>query len=318
MSAAGATVTEPSPPNAPTLSIAATQRDTGLSKDTLRVWERRYGFPMPVRDGQGERAYTQADVDRLRLLKCLLDAGHRPGRVVPLPLAQLQGLAEQSFEQTSRAAEVALAGDDLHTHLELIRAHDAAGLRNEMTRQLSRLGVFRFVIEVVSPLNAAVGDAWVRGELAIFEEHLYTEAVQIVLRAAIASVPAPAATDSQRVLLSTLPGEPHGLGLLMAEAVLALEGCRCVSMGTQTPLSDIVLAAAALRSDIVALSFTGCMNANQVVASLTELRAKLPPQVAVWAGGSAPVLRRRPVAGVEALNALVDVPAAVRRNAMRA
>ena len=32
------------------LSIAAVERDTGLSKDTLRVWERRYGFPSPGRD----------------------------------------------------------------------------------------------------------------------------------------------------------------------------------------------------------------------------------------------------------------------------
>ncbi|MCK7493491.1 MAG: MerR family transcriptional regulator [Comamonadaceae bacterium] len=33
------------------------ERDTGLSKDTLRVWERRYGFPLPGRDALGERTY---------------------------------------------------------------------------------------------------------------------------------------------------------------------------------------------------------------------------------------------------------------------
>jgi len=31
-------------------NISAVERDTGLSKDTLRVWERRYGFPKPLRD----------------------------------------------------------------------------------------------------------------------------------------------------------------------------------------------------------------------------------------------------------------------------
>jgi methanogenic corrinoid protein MtbC1 len=40
------------------------------------------------------------------------------------------------------------------------------------------------------------------------------------------------------VLLTTLPGEPHGLGLLMAEAMLALEGCTCVSLGVQTPVLE--------------------------------------------------------------------------------
>jgi len=299
------------------LSIAAVERDTGLSKDTLRVWERRYGFPAPGRDSLGERAYTLPEVEKLRIVKRLLDAGHRPGRIVPLSLEQLQSLADLTVDQPPRRREAALDSEDLREHIELIRAHDAARLRSELTRLLSRVGVSRFVTEVVAPLNAAVGDAWIRGQMEIFEEHMYTEIVQVVLRAAIASVPEPTAPDSPRVLLSTFPGEPHGLGLLMAEAVLALEGCRCVSLGVQTPLWDLVLAAGAFRSDIVAISFTGCVSPNQVVDSLTELRAKLPARVALWVGGSAPVLHRRPVVGVEPFASLGDIPTAVKQHRAR-
>jgi len=68
------------------LSIAAVERDTGLSKDTLRVWERRYGFPRPQRDGFGERAYPLEQVEKLRVVKRLMDAGHRPGRIVDQPI----------------------------------------------------------------------------------------------------------------------------------------------------------------------------------------------------------------------------------------
>lgn len=301
-----------------TLSIAAVERDTGLSKDTLRVWERRYGFPTPGRDGIGERAYTLAEVEKLRIVKRLLDAGHRPGRIVPLSHEQLQELADQTVDQPLRQADGLMACDDLRSHIDLIRAHDASRLRIELTRLLSRVGVARFVTEVVAPLNAAVGDAWIRGQMEIFEEHIYTETVQIVMRAAIASVPDPVEPAHPRVLLGTFPGEPHGLGLLMAEALLALEGCRCVSLGVQTPVWDIVLAATALRSDIVALSFTGCMSPNQIVDGLTELRSKLPPGVALWAGGSAPVLHRRPVPGVVAIASLGEIPAAVRSVRARA
>jgi len=292
------------------LSIAAVERDTGLSKDTLRVWERRYGFPMPGRDGVGERAYTLPEVEKLRIIKRLLDAGHRPGRVVPLTLDQLQAIADHTVDQP-RVAETALGSDDLRAHIALIRSHDAARLRSELTRLLSRFGVARFVTEVVAPLNAAVGDAWIRGQMEIFEEHLYTEAMQVVLRAAIAGIPDPASPQAPRVLLSTFPGEPHGLGLLMAEALLALEGCRCVSLGVQTPVWDIVLGARACRSDIVALSFTGCMSPNQIADGLAELRGKLPPEVQVWAGGSAPVLHRRPVPGVRAFAGLGEIAAAL-------
>jgi methanogenic corrinoid protein MtbC1 len=149
--------------------------------------------------------------------------------------------------------------------------------------------------------------------MEVFEEHAYTEVMQALLRQAILSVPEPPSSARPRVLLTTFPGEPHLLGLLMAQAVLSLEGAECISLGTETPLWDIVLAANAHRVGIVALSFTGCMNPNQIVDGLTELRAKLPPPVRIWAGGSAPVLQRRRVDGVDPFGGLADVPAELRR-----
>ena len=295
-----------------TLSIAAVERDTGLSKDTLRVWERRYGFPAPERDAIGERVYTFDQVEKLRVIKRLLDAGHRPGRIVPLPFGELQRLSLSTVEQTRRQVPDAMGSADLAAYMGLLRRHEIGQLRTELGRSLSRHGVARFVTEVVSPLNAAVGDAWIRGQMEVFEEHMYTEAMQAVLRMAIAGIPEPAATAHPRVLLTTFPGEPHGLGLLMAEAMCSLEGAQCLSLGVQTPLWDIVLARTAHRSDIVALSFSGSMNPNQVVDGLTELRQKLPSTVRVWAGGGAPVLHRRRIAGVEPMSSLEQITSQLR------
>jgi MerR family transcriptional regulator, light-induced transcriptional regulator len=294
-----------------TLSIAAVERDTGLSKDTLRVWERRYGFPTPGRDGIGERAYTLDQVEKLRLIKRLMDAGHRPGRIVPLTFAELQALNDALPPSPAQADRGSNDEAAVEPFLALIRKHDAVALRWAMTRALSRLGVTRFITDVVAPLNVGVGDAWLRGQLEVFEEHLYTEALQVVLRQAIAAIPQAPDGARPRVLLSTLPGEPHGLGLLMAEALFALEGGACLSLGVQTPPWDLSKAAAAHRADIVALSFTGCMNPNQVVDSVAELRAKLPPAVQIWAGGAAPVLHRRRVAGVQAMATLGEIAPAL-------
>ena len=142
-----------------TLSIAAVERDTGLSKDTLRVWERRYGFPLPERDTIGERAYPLDQVEKLRIIKRLMDAGHRPGRIVPLPFEELQRISESTVEQPQRSVEVALGSADLRAYIEIIRRHDVQGLRRQLTQALSRFGIARFVTEVVAPLNSAVGDA---------------------------------------------------------------------------------------------------------------------------------------------------------------
>jgi len=297
---------------APSLTIAAVERDTGIGKDALRVWERRYGFPRPLRDAHGERVYPSDQVETLRLVKRLLDAGHRPGRIVPLGRDQLQALSDRAAEAPVRAVEVPLGVDDLRAHLDLLRSHDTAALRTHLVRLLSRLGVARFVNEVIAPLNVAVGDAWLRGQLEVFEEHMYTEVVQVVLRQAIGAIPPAAGEGRPRVLLTTFPGEPHGLGLLMAETLLRLESCPCVSLGVQTPVLDIVRAAEAHQADIVAIGLSSAMGPQQVVDALADLRGLLPPGLELWAGGSAPVLQRRPVAGVRVLRQLHDIAPAVR------
>jgi len=293
------------------LTIASVERDTGLSKDTLRVWERRYGFPAPDRDALGERLYPLEQVDKLRTLKRLLDFGHRPGKIVGLPIEELQRLAQASANASLRSLQPVRERDDLDGLLALLTAHRFDELRGQFSQLLLRKGLARFIADVLAPMNEMVGEAWTRGTLQIFEEHLYTEVVQGLLRNAIGSIQR---TDQRpRVLLTTFPQEPHGLGILMAEATFALEGCHCISLGVQTPVWDIALAAAAQRADIVALSFSSAVNPNQALDGLVELRGKLPAAVEIWAGGGCPTLHRRPRQGVLALRMLDEIAPALQR-----
>ncbi len=297
------------------LSIAAVERETGLSKDTLRVWERRYGFPAPSRDSFGERVYPVPQVERLRMLKRLADAGWRPGRLMKMSPQEVKALFDGGPQgaPSDGGAPAPSQAESLDPFMDLIRRHDSAGLHRELGRMLSRLGTFRFVTDLVAPLNAAVGEAWMRGRLEIFEEHAYTEEVQVVMRQAISQIPVPQSAARPTVLLSTFPGEPHGLGLLMVEALFRLEGCACVSLGVQTPLLDIVRACQAHQADIVALGFSGILGAQQVLEGLTDLRARLSSGVELWAGGSAAVLARRPVPGVQVVQELHGIALEVRR-----
>jgi DNA-binding transcriptional MerR regulator/methylmalonyl-CoA mutase cobalamin-binding subunit len=293
------------------VSIAAVERDTGLSKDTLRVWERRYGFPNPARDGFGERAYPQEQVDKLRVIKRLMDQGHRPGKIIELSIEALDRLAQEAPAEAADAGTEGEASEDLRTYLDLVKAHRVEELRRQFAQALLRLGLARFVTDVVAPLNDRVGDAWTRGEFQIFEEHLYTEAVQVVLRNAINGIPQ--TQGRPNVLLTTYPQESHGLGILMVEAILSLEGCRCVSLGVQTPVWDIVLAADAQKTDIVALSFSAAFAPNAMLEGLAELRARLPPSVEIWAGGRCAALHRRAPAEVHTFKALAAIGPALAR-----
>jgi DNA-binding transcriptional MerR regulator len=262
------------------LGIAAVERDTGLAKDTLRVWERRYGFPSPLRDQHGERLYPADQVARLRLIKRLMDRGHRPGKLVPASDAELQRLCESAGPQHD-APPSDQRFDEL---LALMKGHDVTALRHALSQMMLRQGLHDFVVQTVPDLNRAVGDAWMRGELHIFEEHLYTEQISALLRQGIGSLPSGA--GSPRILLTTVPEEQHGLGLLMAEALLVLEGACCISLGTQTPLIEIRMAAQTQQADIVALSFSAAYPARRVVPLLAQLRDMLPETIAIWSGGA--------------------------------
>lgn len=322
------------------MSIAAVERDTGLSKDTLRIWEKRYGFPAPVRDAQGERCYPMEQVERLRLIKRLLDVGHRPGRVVNLPPEDLQTLADRSAdaqglpERGRRAGKASpasplpvahaappprpgFAAPSLPEHwlddaLARVDAHDVAGLKRLLAQAVPTLGLARFITEACAPLLQAMGEGWLRGRFQVPQEHWVSQCLQQSLHAAIHALPPTDPAQVPRVLLSTLPGEPHALGLLMVEGWLTLLGAQVINLGAQTPMADLIEACEHHRADVVALSFSASAPAHLVQDALPALRSRLPSRVAIWAGGRNPLLTRRAPVGVLVLDDLGGLSQAVR------
>jgi DNA-binding transcriptional MerR regulator/methylmalonyl-CoA mutase cobalamin-binding subunit len=287
------------------MTIAAVERDCGLSKDILRVWERRYGFPAPSRDERDERVYPADQVAKLRLLRRLIDAGHRPSKIVARSFDDLAALAQPAPQERPSALST-----EVREVLELLRAHRPERLRETLAGQVLQHGLGGFAMEVAPDLAQAVGRAWACGELEIHQEHLFTEQLTAVLRSAINAVlNGRLASEPPRVLLTTFPQEPHALGILMAEAVFALQGCATVSLGARMPIPEIASAARAHGVQIVALSFSACMSSAQVRGGLTELRQVLDPSVQTWAGGSCPGLRAG--GGVSVLRRLTDIAPAV-------
>jgi methanogenic corrinoid protein MtbC1 len=258
--------------------------------------------------------YPLAQVEKLRVIKRLMDQGYRPGRIVALPIEELQRL---SMGMIGAPQAIRVHADDAHADLKnyvrLIREHDAEGLRRSLTQALAHKGLKHFVTHVVAPLTTLVGDAWMVGELQVHEEHLFTECMSGLLRQAIGAAAETGATGKPCILLTTFPQEAHGLGLLMAECMMVLQGARCLSLGTQTPLRDIVAAAQVHQVDVVALSFTSSMNPKHVVDGLTELRQILPPHIEIWAGGRGPVLRRRNIKGIQTLPELESIAPEIKR-----
>ena len=70
--------------------ISAVSRLTGLSAPNLRMWEKRYGLVEPRRSKSQRRLYSSEDIQRLTLLKTLVDQGHPIGSIANLRTSDLE------------------------------------------------------------------------------------------------------------------------------------------------------------------------------------------------------------------------------------
>jgi DNA-binding transcriptional MerR regulator/methylmalonyl-CoA mutase cobalamin-binding subunit len=289
------------------IDISAVERETGLSKDTLRVWERRYGFPLPLRSGSGERTYPPEQLARLHTIRRLMDRGLRPGAILRLTDTELAALLDH---HRSAAALDSHASQPIDELAALIERRQASMLRSRLTASLLRLGLQRFVTEIAAPLTIKVGEQWAAGRISIADEHLYTDLLQHLIHGAMRTDQA--APRRPRVLLTTLPGEPHALGLLMTQAWLAGEGIECISLGAQTPATEVAAAALDYKVDVVGVSFSRNRSAREARRDLAELRSLLGPSIIVWAGGSLWAHARKKVPGTHYIVDFADLATAIQ------
>ena len=280
------------------LPINAVERETGVSKELLRMWERRYGFPVPERDAQGDRIYPMPQVAKLRLLRRLIDFGFRPGKIILLNTEELERLLKSqgkaSFDSSPELEQELLS---------TLKSRDLGQLRDYLSHQLIKMGLQSFVLDFLQYANFIVGDAWMRGLLEVHEEHLFTEQVQSLMRQAISNLRE--ATQPPRVLLATPPEETHTLGILMVEAILRLDNVDAVCYGAQMPVRDVAQAVTRHKMHIVAISFSASYPTSKAIEYLEELRFRLPMSVEIWGGGASLRSTRKTV---EAVRFFHDLP----------
>lgn len=270
------------------LSIGTLSSATGVPVDTLRTWERRYGFPAPnTRTGGSHRRYAADTIEQVRLIVRALELGHRPSAVVgrdPDELRRLLGSAA-----TAAAAPAPWLPDEdarvVARWLELTHALDGDGLTGEFHRSLAELAAIPLLERRVAPYLREVGEAWARGFLRVSHEHYASERLREFLCAQWLR-----ANEGQRAgrisaVLATPSGEQHVLGLHMAAWVVALAGVQVVFLGADTPWSEVVFAAERHAARAVALSVAAGYP-RDLQAELGLLCAALPPETSLVLGGA--------------------------------
>ncbi len=261
-------------------SIRVTSRLASIELETLRIWERRYGFPRPERTPGGSRVYTESDVETLRLIRLALKQGYRPNEVVGKPRDELMQLIALVAKDPSLTTD---ARPTIASLIEALRNDDVGNLRATLRQASIMMGPKQFVMEIAQPICVQVGELWADGKLEVRHEHVLSECLSSQLGLLMAAYEDQA--GAPRVLLLTLPNERHGLGLEMVELYLAVSHVTPVLLGVDTPPEQIVRAAREYAVDAVGLLVTGASDLKATAKHVRWLLAQLPRGVSMWIGG---------------------------------
>lgn len=295
--------------SAPRFPIRIAARRAGVSVDALRAWERRYGAVSPARTGGEQRLYSEADVERLSLLRELTDAGHSISAIAGVGSDELRRLratmgdpdspatpADASSVTTGKGIAPSDAPHILGSCLRAVRAHDGEAVYRLLQREAFRRPTLSFLEEIATPLMRRVGDEWAAGNLSEAQERLASGALRRVLGVVLQYLRIddrdrdPAAPAPLRIMATTLAGERHELGALMAAAIAADLGCDVTYPGADLPSPALAAAARKARAEFVALSLLDGSAPRLAQRELSALRDLLPARARIVVGGASAAL----------------------------
>jgi DNA-binding transcriptional MerR regulator/methylmalonyl-CoA mutase cobalamin-binding subunit len=275
-------------------------RQTGLTPHVLRAWEKRYGAVRPTRSESGRRLYSDLDLRRLKLLSRITKQGHPIGNVATLPDEALENLAKQttiSRDERPRGGKGSSNRERraiVRDCLAAIERFDSDGLNRILKRAVLEAGYTAVVRQVIAPLAQRLGELWSEGILQTSHEHFASGVIRAFLLDPARQYSG--TPPNTTLVASTLQGQLHELGVVMAAALAAERGWRVIYLGPSLPALEIASVAMKSEARVVVLSMVYPEAEPQIENELRELRNSLSEETPILIGGS----------GAESYRAVID------------
>lgn len=255
-------------------------RLTGLSADTIRVWERRYRAVNPERTDGGKRRYSSPQVRRLSLLRRATELGHTISEVANLNEDDL----ERIIASTRAPGPKPEHGDFdqlIDDYLEVIAQFDVRRADEILTRTAAIMPPLAFSLQFILPLIRRVGDLWCTGDLAVAQEHIVSSQLRSLLGTLMRHVTPP--IGASRIVVAAPEGHRHEFGAFVGAFIAASRGLEPIYLGADLPAEQIALATKRSGSDIVLLSVVRDCSEREL-ADLRRDLTRLAAVSEVWLG----------------------------------
>jgi len=267
----------------PKYRVGMVSKMSGLSTHTLRMWEKRYAAVLPTRTEAGGRLYTDADVERLRLLHKLVESGHSIGGIAKLPDVDLRHMAAAFPTPSSPPASQHLPAvrDRVIAAIERLRIEEAEQM---LSRAALSTEPCEFLKAIVGPILVEVGERWERGELRIVHEHACSSVMRGLLFSLMRLYPSNDGT--RRMVVATPAREDHELGALMVAMLAAMHGWSVLYLGPNVPAEEMAYAVDDTNAEVLMLSVTG-LSPDAFEREISAIERAIPERVTILVGGRA-------------------------------
>lgn len=254
----------------PIYNLSAVLRETGLTADVLRAWERRYDLPKPQRTPGGHRLYSDYDVAVIKWLRARQDEGLTISRAVELwreiaaaERDPLDGLPPPSPALSLPASAGRL--DDLRDRwIKACLAFDVGKAEEVLNQAFAINPVETVCFEILQKGIRQVGTLWHQNRATVQQEHFATAMAVRRIETLISAAPAP--TRAQTVLIGCPAAEWHHFSPLLLTLLLRRRGLNVVYLGANLPLDQMETTAATIRPTLIVL-------ASQQLTTAAALRA---------------------------------------------
>lgn len=251
---------------------------TGIPRNTILAWERRYELLSPNRQANGYRVYSDHDISVLVQLKGLVSQGYKVSEAIAL-LKERQSRPGESARPVS-ASDV-LTEQLMESLLALDRqAADKVGAR------LMLISFARAIDDVFMPVLNEIGERWVAGEVSIAQEHFASAWVRERLGTMLSSLGG-GAPGAPRIVAAGFPGELHEVGLLASSVKLGLRGFEVIYLGADLPWSELPVVCHRVKPVLVVQSIVQKRSTGELLTYARELVLGLPAETSLVLGGPA-------------------------------
>ncbi len=203
--------------------------------------------------------------------------------ILAQPLQMLRADLQKIY-QVAQARVQAPPSPDLAALVDLLTMGEVVSAQAVISGYLNQgTPPYAIITGTLLPAMVEIGRQWEQNSLAIYQEHLATEAIIRLLCALPAYGPV-AVSGKQLALVTCVPGDEHQLLPLALGIYLELRGWRVRSLGRSLPLEQIGAAAAAFQPEVIFLSLTMLSRLEEALATVAYLKTLGQPWRLIMGG----------------------------------